>query len=310
LVESPEFVILDQPEPRFHWLPKGRLSWNQVRTYVQCGACYEYEYILQMPRKVKAAMAVGTAVHQAWAHARRERMAGRIEKLEECQEQAVMGLSIGFQLGDPLDPDPPAEVELQWHGRWTNPTVCERDVLEMVPQSFAAIPTDKATGTSLGYPLLDIESQLRILTVEESIDFTGVFPFPLIGFCDVRLLWEQPGLARDWSMIKDTKTTSRTGEPDVYAAMQLALYGMPDYLRHRTLIPLAIDQHVKTKTMFHTDYWALGVTADHMLRIRELVINAAEGISAGRFPARPGWWCRYPASHGLPSFVSYSGGDE
>jgi hypothetical protein len=108
-------------------------------------------------------------------------------------------------------------------------------------------------------------------------------------------------------MIKDTKTTSRTGEPDVYSAMQLGLYGMPDYMRHRRLIPLAIDQHVKTKTMFHTDYWALGVTADHILRIRDLVINAAEGISAGRFPARPGWWCRYGReAHALPSFVSYT----
>jgi hypothetical protein len=263
-----------------------------------------------MPRKVKAAMAVGTAVHQAWAHARRERMAGRIEKLSECQEQAVMGLSIGFQLGDPLDPDPPQDVELQWHGRWTNPTVCEQDVLEMVPQSFAAIPVDRATGTTLGYPMLDIESKLGILEVESAVDFTDCFPFPLIGFCDVRLLWEQPGLARDWSMIKDTKTTSRNTPPDAYAAMQLALYGLPDLLRHGQTIPLAVDQHVKTKTSFVTNYWALGPSREQLLRVRDLVIAAAEGISAGRFPARPGFWCRYPLSHSLPDFVSYTGPDE
>lgn len=305
-MENPAFTVnFEEPDSRFRYLPKGRMSWNQARVYIQCPACFEAEYVLQLPRKVKAVMAVGAAVHQAWAHARRERMAGRVETMPDCLEQGVIGLSVGFQLGDPLDPDPPADVELLWHGRWSNATTCEREVLEMVPQSMAAIPVDRATGTQLGYPMLDIESKLGILSVEEAIDFENCFPFPLIGYSDVRLRWLEQS-----SMIKDTKTTSRNTPPDAYAAMQLGLYGLPDFLRHHKLIPLAVDQHVKTKTQFTTNYWALGPSREQILRVRDLVIAAAEGIAAGRFPARPGWWCRYSERHGLPDFVSYAGGEE
>ena len=51
----------------------------------------EYEYILEKPRKVKGVLVAGSAVHAAWAHARRGVMRGDALNLDECLEQAMMG---------------------------------------------------------------------------------------------------------------------------------------------------------------------------------------------------------------------------
>lgn len=308
MIASPTTRLPDPFEPPdlslYANLPKGRLSYSQAMAYMQCPACFEYEYILEKPRKVKGVLVAGRAVHAAWAHARRLAMREELPDLstpsflEDCTEVAMLGAAEGMEIGDPFDPDPPKDVIHVWteKGPWSSPDAMLASIRETVPLSLTSPVIDKSTGQTTQVPMLAMERMVGIAEVEAPVDFGMSYPFPVIGYIDVRL--------KD-RMIKDTKTTSRNVAPDAYTTIQLANYAMPDFDRYGRVIPLGVDQHVKNTTRFLTNYWSLVPSPTQMEHVRQIILDVAEGISAGRFPVRPGYWCRYPESHALPSFISY-----
>jgi len=205
---------------RTYFLPTRHLSFSQIRTYISCPACYEWETVLQKPRKIKYILAVGQGVHAAWAHARRTVMATLAVSIDECLQQAIEGLTKGLAQGDLLDPDPPREVILQEDSRYRTPAAAEKDVLEIVPESFAAHPIDVETNKFMPQTLLEHETEVGIAAVEDEVNFDGIFPFPFIGYRDVQYVTKET---------RDLKTTSRNVAPDAFAAMQLATYVLPDW---------------------------------------------------------------------------------
>src|SRR5437899_1991862 len=61
----------DLTERREWHLPKGRLSFKQVRAYLSCPECYRLEYLDQVPAPVGVALPLGAGVHEGIATARR-----------------------------------------------------------------------------------------------------------------------------------------------------------------------------------------------------------------------------------------------
>jgi hypothetical protein len=119
-----------------------------------------------------------------------------------------------------------------------------------------------------------------------------VFPFPVKAILDVKYAN---------GVIKDLKTSSRNGSPDLLASLQLLLYGMPWWAAEDPQ-KLGFDVAIKTKSPDFATYWLNGtgeVTDEQYAYARWRVLQAADDICAGRFrPADGNLFCRY--DHGLP----------
>jgi PD-(D/E)XK nuclease superfamily len=57
-------------------LPKGHLSFSQVRKYLTCPACYEAEYVHGVRPPISSALLIGIAAHAAVEDQRRAHLAG------------------------------------------------------------------------------------------------------------------------------------------------------------------------------------------------------------------------------------------
>ncbi len=145
-----------------------------------------------------------------------------------------------------------------------------------------------------GYP--DLRAKLN---AEEEVDaeeeaqeqFVGgampCFPFPVKAFLDVLY-------AND--TLKDAKTSSRNGSPDNLAAIQLLMYGMP-WWKAGQAQKLGWDVMIKTKNPDCATYWWRGdgqALDEDYEYVHGRVLQAADDICAGRFPANDGsLFCKY-----------------
>ena len=89
----------------------------------------------------------------------------------------------------------------------------------------------------------------------------------------------------------DLKTASKQQSPTFAVALQVAIY--------RSMVPVTwfVDQVAKTKTPSFVSY---SLSDDGENFVHELVLEVADRICRGDFPARPGFLCKY--EHGGPSF--------
>jgi hypothetical protein len=111
-------------------------------------------------------------------------------------------------------------------------------------------------------------------------DFPNPWPFPMAGRVDA-LYGPAPDLCHGGA---DLKTASKQMTPAFGAALQVAIY--------KSFLPVTwfIDQVAKTKVPSFATY-VLSDDGDEFAR--ELVLDVANRIAAGDFPARPGFLCRY-----------------
>jgi len=129
-------------------------------------------------------------------------------------------------------------------------------------------------------------------------DFPSPWPFPMHGRVDA-LYGPDPDHCDRGA---DLKTSGKQVTPTFAVALQMAIY--------RSMVPVTwlVDQVAKTKTPSLATY-SLSDDGDDF--VRELVLEVANRIAAGDFPARPGFLCKY--AHGGPTFAvtveGYEGGN-
>lgn len=306
-------------------LPAGYFSPSQAWSFIACGACYEAERILKIPKPVSADLLIGRFAHASVAHMRAvltppledgQRLGATITPTFSDECVGVGSDAFDHILSEQMDVEEtgeatPIEVELTKKyadlgeakdvaarlTRYILPTIAEYDRTAGVLAAEARV---WHLGPSLyGYPELyaKLSDDEKVDAEQESEEqFVGgiepVFPFPMKAFLDVIYASRA---------IKDLKTSSRNGSPDALASLQLLLYGMPFWAAsdpHK----LGFDVAIKTKNPDFATYWLNGtgdVTDEQYEYARWRVLQAADDICAGRFrPADGNLFCRY--DHGLP----------
>lgn len=292
-------------------LPAGYFSPSQAWAYISCPACYEAERILKIPKPMSADLMIGRFAHAALAHMREfivehpdlvpidndalevgsaafdEVITRQVDRDDEGDETPIeIELTKKFtDLGQAKD----AAVNLT---RFALPRIAAYDRRAGVLAAEARV---WHLGTSFkGYPALfdklndgereDADAEAR----EQFVD--GVepcFPFPVKAFLDV---------IYNNGVLKDAKTSSRNGSPDNLAAIQLLLYGMPWWKAAQSQ-KLGWDVLIKTKNPDVATYWwrGDGVALDEDYQYaHDRVLQAADDICAGRFPANDGsLFCHY-----------------
>jgi PD-(D/E)XK nuclease superfamily len=290
-------------------LPVGYLSPSQVWAYISCPACYEAERILKIPKPMSADLMVGRFAHAALARMRDDLPAmiapptGADENVWiEAGSQAFDEVITRQVDVDNEGDETPIEIELTKKytdlgaakdaavrlTRFALPIIAAYDRKAGVLASEARV---RHLGKAFaGYPELydklsdeereDADDEGR----EQFVD--GVqpcFPFPVKAFLDV---------IYNNGVLKDAKTSSRNGSPDNLAAIQLLMYGMPWWAAGQPQ-KLGWDVMIKTKSPDFAAYWwrGDGVALDEDY---ECVLEAADDICAGRFPANNGsMFCKF-----------------
>lgn len=263
-------------------LPYPHLSPWQVLRYQECAACYEEEYVNHRPRRITLTFPIGAGVHAGLANARRQAQRGEPVAFEQVEEAGMDRYALGVLGQDPLDPDPPDEIEPDW-------TAIEIGKgQEQVREILAAH----------AHTLAQRDREAGILEVEQQVDFEDVFPFAFKAYLDLRV---EMGIV-------ELKTAARKGVPRLQDAFQTACYGLPEYVRTGQVLGFGIDKIVKNKTSVHA-YYAVRAGAEELRGVYSDVVQVAADISAGRFPVGAGRFGVHDYDHPRP--VAYLiGGEE
>jgi len=295
-------------------LPQGYLSPSQVWQYLSCPACYEQAYIMHTPVPISADLLIGLGAHEAAADARSmlvdgaevgdvlgslgmmvdhggAKMASVIEErswVEDTGErvpvdieltkkygsveeaEGMMGALVRTALPEMVAYDYEAGIDAYearvWHLGAALPP--EHRAAQADPDDFAAEAAEQADGVE------------------------PVFPFSVIGRMDVMY---------KTGAIKDFKTAGRRGSPDALATIQLVMYGWP-WHKAGSDPALGWDVAIKTKQPGFATYWLNGsglLLPEHWEYVRGRVVQVADDICAGRFPANEAsYFHKY--DHGMP----------
>jgi hypothetical protein len=268
-------------EDRKVWtFPTGdHLSPSQITEYLSCPACMKLSRIDRVPRPLSVALPIGGSVHKA-VEVQRQRLlnpdvAARMRQgytpgvMDELSYESDKAIEIAAEHFDAsLDVD---ELDLSGYGSVGEAKDHAVALAKFVLPEVAKL--DAARG------LVAVELDLR--------DFPNPWPFKMAGRVDA-LYGPDPDHCDAGS---DLKTSSKQTSPTFGAALQIAIY--------RTFLPVVwfIDQAAKTRTPSFATY-VLSDDGDEF--VRELVMDVANRIAAGDFPARPGFLCKY--AHPGPSF--------
>lgn len=265
--------------PRIYALPKGHLSPTQVTRMLSCGACYEAEYVLRIPKAVSINLPIGGAVHKGIEWMRMERLARRPVKVGEAAEFAVSHFESETTLS--ADEESGVELTIDLGSTYKSLDAGKDKVNDLV--RFALNEIAKLDDARGGVAAVELDL----------INYPTPYPFEFHGRIDAlygRTVHEPTG-------ISDLKTSKdRNKAPDTDAAIQLTLYSefFPG-------IPVLADVLSKTQPP-ELHAWRLRVDDAVRARVHTLVLNVAENISAGRFLPNPSWKCNY--THGLPEFAA------
>lgn len=291
-------------------LPVGYLSPSQVWSYIQCPACYEAERILKIPKPMSAHLMIGRFAHAALADMRQALMD---DTLGGFEERALAAGSDAFEevITRQVDIDDEGDempIEIELTKKYTNIGEAKDAAVKLTRYALPIIAKyDRAAGVIAsearvrhlgksfhGYPELfqKMSSEEQADAEEESTEqfVDGVepcFPFPVKAFLDV--LYANGAL-------KDAKTASKNGAPDNLAAIQLLMYGMPWWVAGEPR-KLGWDVMVKTVNPNFATYWwrgdGMALDEDYQY-VRNRVLEAADDICDGRFPANLGSnFCKY-----------------
>lgn len=261
-------------------LPRGYLSPSSINRYITCPECFRLEYVDQAPRALGSSLFVGGAVHKAIEYVR-EAMLREEEYGGLLEDVAIQVAADHFN----KEADEAEDIDL---GGYRHIGKVKDHALELVRFALPElVRLDEARGLLAAE--LHLVSSLDLAVGEDHFFKADVFPFPFKARLDAvygDLDTRQP------RMIADTKTASKQQKPEFSTALQLWMYKEA----FGNVIAMA-DVIAKTKEPSLHSY-SLGAYSPEVMMA--LVTDVAEGISAGRFPPRPGFLCSY--DHGLPKF--------
>lgn len=246
------------------------LSPSQVTEYLSCPACFKLNRIDRVPKPMSVALPIGGAVHKAV-----ESMRGMVlaKNAEGRLEEAVDAAAWHFDKSLEVDEETGAEILLDLTGYKTVGEAKDHTVAI----TRYALPEIAKLDAARG--LVAAELDLK--------DFDNPWPFPMHGRVDA-LYGPEPELC---SMGADLKTAGKQVSPSFAVALQLGIY------RSFLPVPWMVDQVAKTKTPSLVTY---SMSDDGDEFVREIVLDVADRICRGDFPARPGFLCKY--AHPGPSF--------
>jgi hypothetical protein len=291
-------------------LPAGYLSPSQCWSWLSCGACYEAERILRIPKPISVDLLVGRFTHAAVAHQRIDgdgdpldagsqafdEVFARQVDVEDTGEETPIEIELTKKFGD-IGEAKDAAVRLT---RYVLPLIGKYDRAAGVIAAEARV---RHLGPSFfGYPELyaKLNADEQADAQEEAeeqfvVGIVPVFPFPFKAILDVVY-------ANGW--MKDLKTASKLGSPDMLASLQLLTYDLPFWQageRHK----LAWDVALKTKNPDFATYYVNetgDVTDEQYEFARYTTMRVADQICAGNFPVNVGgapWSHKYV--HSLPT---------
>lgn len=303
-------------------LPAGYLSPSQCWSYLSCPSCYFLERIERIPKPVSADLMVGRFTHAAVAAMRGE-MRDLYDTLKE-NESIEPFLQVGSDAFDEVftrqvdveetGEESPVEVELTKKygdlGEAKDAAVrLTRHVLPLISKydRMAGVVAAEARVMHLGPSFAGFPDLAAKLSAEEREDadeearqqfvegVKPVFPFPFKAILDVVY-------ANGW--LKDLKTASKSGSPDMLASLQLLTYDLPFWVAgepHK----LAWDVAIKTKSPDFATYYVNetgSVTDEQYVYARNKTMWVADQVCAGNFPVNEGgapWSHKYV--HELPT---------
>lgn len=260
--------------------PRGYLSPSQATRWMICGACYELEYVLKVPKPMSVNLPLGGAVHRA-VETMRHRMIAGTEELIDFAEVAVEHFT-----GDGLGFDKESEVEVQLDlGKYASLDKAKDDLVRFVR---FAIPELHQLDQQRG--VIAAEINLKDLPCE-----VEVWPFEMRGVIDA-LYGDSATMVPN--LLGDLKTSSKQQCPDISAAVQFGIY-RHHFWKHGHSLGVLADVLAKTaKPSLRT--YSLSSTDMEQEGVERLVLDVAQRISEGYFPPRPGFLCSY--NHNLPRF--------
>lgn len=241
------------------------LSPSQIVEYLNCGECFKLSRIERVPRPLAVALPIGGAVHKA----------------VEWQRFIALGPS-GAARG--LNEDA-ADIAAEHFDK-----SLDGDELDLSGYDTIGAAKDHAVAITR-YVLPEIaklDAQRGLVAAELDLrDFPNPWPFPMHGRVDA-LYGPDPDHCDKGA---DLKTSSKQQTPAFAVALQAAIY--------RSFIPVQwfVDQVAKTKAPSFVTY-ALSDGGDEF--VRAIVLDVADRICRGDFPARPGYYCKY--EHSGPTF--------
>lgn len=243
------------------------LSPSQITEYLGCPLCFRLNRIDRIPRPTSIALPIGGAVHKAIEVYRRDRLDPQGAKFPPLQGAVIEEAAAHF------DEAVTGQEDLDL-GDYADAGQAKDHMVKLVE---FALPHVAKLDTERG--LVAAELDLK--------DFESPWPFPMHGRVDA--LYSDNG--EFYSAGSDTKTSSKQQAPDFMAALQIGIY--------RSFIPGTwfADVLAKTKTPSFQCYTLDAVGDDF---VRDVVLDVADRICRGDFPARPGWRCKY--KHGNPVF--------
>ena len=300
-------------------LPAGYLSPSQCWSYLSCPACYEAERILRIPKPVSADLMVGRFAHAAVAHMR-DRMlehpetGGADEEDLEAGAQAFDEVFARQVDVEETGEESPVEIELtkKYADVGAAKDAARRLTSFVLPiiakyDRQAGVLAAEARVRHLGHSFKGYPELYAKLSAEERQDadeeaeeqfvegVKPVFPFPFKAILDVLY-------ANGW--LKDLKTASKLGSPDMLASLQLLTYDLPFWMAGEAH-KLAWDVAVKTKNPDFATYYLNetgSVTDAQYEYARYKTMWVADQICAGNFPVNEGgapWSHKYV--HTLPT---------
>lgn len=282
--------------------PTGYLSVSQIDKYIKCPACYELQYVQKMRAPTSIDALIGRSFHTGVEAARRDILTGtHFGLLDEYVDETIA--TFNSEVTNLADPESGAEIVLDM-GRNFKTIGEARDMAAKLAQEGLPqlIQLDHACG------LVAVEQRVMGLGLpwdQQEVEYQQrnkiepIFPFKVYARLDA--LYKN-------NTIRDVKTAGKKGDPTFANGLQLALEMAP-WLRAGVMLQGAIDRIVKykDKPVELTTYW-VSVDQEKLRHARDLVLQVAEGISAGRFPPRPDWSCNF--DHNLPSFrIAVEGGE-
>lgn len=268
-VGSEEQTVTERKEWKFPH--SDHLSPTQIGSYLACPKCWELERIQRLPKPMSVALPIGGAVHKA-VETLRQAQLGMLED-GGGMEVYIDSAAEHFDATLTVDEETGGEILLDL-GDYSDIGAAKDHCVKLTQFLLPEIAK--------------LDAQRGLIAAELDLkDRPSPWPFPMHGRVDA-LYGPEPDLC---SLGSDLKTSAKQATPGFQVALQAKIY------QRFIPVPWLIDQAAKTKLPSLVTY-SLSEEGDDLTY--EIVLDVADRICRGDFPARPGWFCKW--DHGGPSF--------
>jgi hypothetical protein len=274
--------------------PNGWLSPSQVTEFLGCPFCYYLARVKKVPKPVHVSLPMGGGLHKAVEHIRTKLVGGPRQGGGDPTTHIPEAIDLAaghFEQSLTVDEETGGEIIVDMSDYGELAEVKDHTV------KLARYLLPEITKLDVQRGLLHAETEIA------DLDVPNPWPFRIKGRIDA-MYGENRGENDFVVMGEDLKTGKKQEAPGLSAAIQCAIYD--SFIGG---VRWAVDVLAKTKTPSFKSYW-MGergyLDEGEHRRVRELVLDVADRISAGDFPKRPSWMCKY--EHGYPIFrVAVSG---